>query len=77
MRCGWNFSRLLTLHFHASPFILNLTCGAEKKDVSLSQLLKSELICYLKSVKVREITFFFLFLFFTLGGVLHRSQIAD
>lgn len=48
MRCGWNFSQLLTLYFHASSFILKLACGAENKDVSVILFLKSELICYLK-----------------------------
>ena len=60
----------LTLHFYTGPFILNFAQGAEKEDVNifnLAQFFKSELICYLKAAKAP----------FSLGGVLHRSLIAD
>lgn len=71
----WVESQLLTLHFHASPFILNLACGAENKVVSVSQFLKREHNCYLVCEGKGDNLLFPFFL--TLGGVLHRSQIAD
>lgn len=66
----------LTLHFHTSPFILKLSPGAENKHVNIFNLiwfLKSEVLLLKGCAKASGILFFF----FPLGGVLHRSLIAD